>query len=182
MDNPEFIQLCSRAWAIPILAAMKRHGLGRVSPIASAIGAGRTAATASVMHLIEMGLVDRNTGHGHPLRPEIILTERGHQIAEWAARFMDEADPVHPIKLLMKSWTLPILRCSQRNGQYASLRRALAPVTDRALSLSLKALTAQGWLERSVQVEEVPPSVHYAPAGEAATLIPCLLESWQVAA
>lgn len=182
MDNPEFILLCSRAWAIPILAVMKRHGLGRVSPIASAIGAGRTAATASVLHLIEIGLVERNAGHGHPLRPEIILTERGHEIAEWSVDLMQSVEAFESPKLLSKSWTLPILRSSEQDGQYASLRRSLSPITDRALSLSLKALTSEGWLKRQVNVQEIPPSVHYELAGDATKLIPSLAKSWTMAA
>lgn len=180
MDNTEFIQLCSRAWAIPVLAAMTRGGLGRVSPIASTIGAGRSAATASVLHLIEMGLIERNTGHGHPLRPEIVLTSRGKQVGKWAAELMDGVEVQEPSKLLWKSWSLPILRSAAKDGQYAALRRSLSPVTDRALSLSLKALTAEGWLARRVDTEEVPPSVHYEPVGLAISVLPSLQESWSI--
>ena len=180
MDNTRFIKLCSRAWTLPILAVMQRDGIGRVSPLAHRLRAGRTAVTASVLWLEELGLIARNTGHGHPLRPEILLTKEGREVGAWASELLNEISAPEDFSLIRKSWTLPVLRATTNDGQYAAIRRTLQPITDRALSLSLKNITQRGWMTRHVDTEQTPLSVHYALAGRAASLAPHLTQSWRL--
>ena len=40
----------------------------------------------SLAHLIDIGLVIRNPGYGHPLRPEYLLTDNGRGVAESSER------------------------------------------------------------------------------------------------
>ena len=112
-------------------------------------------------HLLGLGLLYRNPGHGHPLRPEYRLTAFGEELAEWAAQLDGLASRSSDRALLRNKWSLPLVGCLSREQRYADLRRALAPVTDRALSASLHRLTENAWLQRLVSQGVSPPRVSY---------------------
>jgi len=84
MDKKRIVKLCSRSWSLTALGLMADGVSGRVSPLAAAAGCGRTSMGASVEHLVDLGLLERNPGHGHPLRPEYRFTEQGAYVADWA--------------------------------------------------------------------------------------------------
>ncbi|NRB01490.1 MAG: winged helix-turn-helix transcriptional regulator, partial [Rhodobacteraceae bacterium] len=109
MDIILLVKLSARAWSLPILAAFHRGVAGRQAPLLTATGAGRTAFAASLEHLIELGLVERNPGHGHPLRPEFRLTEKGRAAAEAAGEIYGVVSDDAGAAVLRRSWTLPIL-------------------------------------------------------------------------
>ncbi|MEM6987990.1 MAG: transcriptional regulator, partial [Pseudomonadota bacterium] len=81
MDNLFLVKLCSRAWSLPALAAIAQGVPARVSPLAAALGSGRTAMGSAVAQLLELGLLETNPGFGHPLRPEFRLTPSGQGLA-----------------------------------------------------------------------------------------------------
>lgn len=81
MDISLFVNITSRAWALPILSNLHTGVAGRQAPLLAATGASRTAFAQSMEHLISIGLLERNPGHGHPLRPEFRLTPSGIKAA-----------------------------------------------------------------------------------------------------
>ena len=85
MDINLLVKLSSRAWSLPILAQIARGVACRQAPLIAATGAGRTAFGASLTHLIDLKLLERNPGHGHPLRPEFRLTPAGQAAAAMGA-------------------------------------------------------------------------------------------------
>ena len=161
MDKTELVKLCSRSWALTVLSLMANGVPGRTSPLAAAAGCGRTAIQASVMHLLDLGLLDKNPGHGHPLRAGYLLTRRGLQIAHWSARLHSIVEPGADQLVLRSKWSLPLISCLPVETRYGELRRQLSPVTDRALSLCLKELTQRQWIARSVKADVAPPAVSY---------------------
>ena len=169
MDIKHLVNITSRAWSVPILAALHAGVAGRQAPLITATGAGRTAFAQSMTHLIEMGLLERNPGHGHPLRPEFRLTTPGkigaeisHQI--WTLAGEENRD------LLRKSWTLPVLAIVHTPHHFNDIQRALAPITDRALSQALKALEERNWVHREVDPEARPPRPIYSAASAGAEI------------
>ncbi len=168
MDIEALVNLTSRAWSLPILARLHDGVPGRQAPLLAATGAGRTAFAQSMVHLIDLGLMERNPGHGHPLRPEFRLTARGVPVAALAHRVLSVSGE-RDQDLLRRAWTLPVLTTLQRPRHFTGIRRDLGGITDRALSQSLRGLEERDWVRRSVSDAARPPRPVYCAvnAGEA---------------
>lgn len=161
MDIDLIVKVTSRAWSLRILALMHRGVAGRQAPLLAASGASRTAFTQSLDHLAELGLVERNPGHGHPLRPEYRLTPKGVEIAAVADRIEAAVPSAEQHALLRRSWTVPVLAVSRRPRHFNEIKHELGSVTDRALSQSLQQLQAQDWLVRAIDATHNPPRPLY---------------------
>lgn len=179
MVNSEFILLCSKAWSIQILAYMHSQNDPRISPITHHFSASRTSISGALQHLVELRYLRKNSGHGHPLRPAYALTPKGNAIAAWAAELDNILKP-NDWGIARRTWALPILRQAIPESRYGELRSKLSPVTDRALSETLKKLGENQWLNRYVDTEISPPSVTYIPFGTGELLVPVLKESLSI--
>ncbi|MEM9732153.1 MAG: winged helix-turn-helix transcriptional regulator [Pseudomonadota bacterium] len=127
----------------------------------TATRAGRTALRQSFDHLITLGLLERNPGHGHPLRPEFQLTAQGISAATMADRLLSEVEEnKHP--LLRRAWTAPVLATLREPLRFNEIRRRLDPITDRALSQTLLVLENGEWVERGVVETARPPVALYS--------------------
>ena len=160
MNINAFVNITSKAWSIPILASLHAGVPGRQASLISRTGAGRGAFRQSLEHLIASGLIERNPGHGHPLRPEFRLTEKGIPAAQIAYE-VQAISPGTDHPLLRKSWTLPVLTTLHRPRYFGEIRNELQTITDRALSQSLKALETRGWVSRNVEERARPPRSLY---------------------
>ena len=177
MDNRQFTKLCSRAWSLQILSCLAMGDSARPSPIAHKLGVGRTALSASFSHLIELNLLARNPGHGHPLRPEYKLTELGQQVANWALMLDQQVKSENDWLMIRKTWTLPILREAILPISFGNIRSNLVPITDRALSISLKNMCQEHWLDRHVETVQAPIRVSYSITQRIEGLVPILESS-----
>ena len=173
------VLLCSKAWSIQVLAYFHHQNEPRISPIAHYFSASRTSISTALKHLIELNYLKKNSGHGHPLRPAYVLTGKGKAVAEWAAALDNTLEP-NDWKLARRTWSLPILRQTIPVSRYGQLRAELSPVTDRALTQSLKSLGENQWLDRVVDIDSAPPSVSYKPTGTGEILVPVLTESLSI--
>ncbi len=156
MDIRTLVKVTSRAWSLDILALMHAGTIGRQSSLLSASKAGRTALTQSLNHLIDIGLMERNPGHGHPLRPEFRLTPQGAEIAIFADKIKRVVSNPCEQHLLRRAWNIPVLVVSQKPRYFTDIRNDLLSITDRALSQSLKQLEAQHWLLRKIDPDIRP--------------------------
>lgn len=165
----QFVNITTRAWTLPILAKLHDGVAGRQAPLLAATGAGRTAFAQSMEHLIQLELLERNPGHGHPLRPEFRLTTTGQTTAALAYKVYSQAEEGDQ-SLLRRSWTLPVLAALQSSGQFSMIQRRLPRITDRALSQSLKILEDRAWVHRSVDIQARPLRPVYQPANTGETI------------
>lgn len=161
MDINSLVKITSRAWSLKILALMHEGVPGRQAPLLAAAQASRTAFSASLNHLIELKLLERNPGHGHPLRPEFKLTPRGAEFAKIAESIVNAAPTSIDSGLLKKSWTVPVLAVIESPRHFIDIKAKLPTVTDRALSQSLNSLQQHDWLRRDVDVSKRPPRPIY---------------------
>ncbi|WP_010140914.1 winged helix-turn-helix transcriptional regulator [Oceanicola sp. S124] len=164
MDKNLLVKITSRAWSLDILDRMGVGVAGRQAPLLAATGASRTAFAQSMGHLIDLGLVERNPGHGHPLRPEFRLTATGVGAAAMAGRILAACPEQAEVALLRRSWTVPVLTACQQPSRFSEIKRVLSPITDRALSASLKELQDRDWLCRAVDSDSHPPRSLYVAA------------------
>ncbi len=160
MDINALVNMTSRAWGLPILAAFHDGVPGRQAPLLVATGASRTAFGQSLDHLIECGLVERNPGYGHPLRPEFRLTSAGDKAARVAHRIYI-SQKAESATLLRRSWTVPVLATLAEPKHFGTIKSMLPRVTDRALSQSLKSLETTGWIARDIDIDMRPPRPLY---------------------
>ena len=161
MDIETFVNTTSRAWAIPILANLHAGIAARQAPLLAATGASRTAFAQSMEHLISIGMLERNPGYGHPLRPEFRLTKLGVAAAALANRIQSITTDEDQ-ELLRRSWTLPVLTAIHRPSHFNDIKRNLRTISDRALSQSLKAMETRSWVQRNVDEAARPPRSIYS--------------------
>ncbi|NIA71035.1 transcriptional regulator [Pelagibius litoralis] len=170
MDIEILVKVTSRAWSLKVLALMHEGVPGRQAPLLAASGASRTTFVHSLCHLEDLCLLERNPGHGHPPRPEFRLTPAGQRLAPIAHQIETAVRDDTGAILLRKMWTVPLLAVANRPKVFSELKRELNPITDRALSKSLRELNNQNWIERSVNVELHPPRPYYQVVNEGAQI------------
>jgi len=76
--------------------------------LAHALGVSRASLSATLNHLIALGLVRRNPGHGHPMRPEYLLTDAGAALARHCAALDRPVARNGGPDLAYRKWTLPL--------------------------------------------------------------------------
>lgn len=161
MDIKFLVKLTSKAWALPILAQMDAGVPGRQAALQTATGASRTAFGQSLAHLQQMKLVEKTSGHGHPLRPEYRLTPQGAALTKPAFSILELTDGTPQAFLIRRMWVLPLLATTQVPQTFTALATALYPITDRALSQALQRLQTEGWMDRDVDIAARPPRATY---------------------
>lgn len=166
MDIRSLVKLTSRAWSLNILALLHQGVPGRQAPLLAATSASRTSFASSLEHLVQTRLLERNPGHGHPLRPEFRLTEKGVTAARIASRLVTAVPDDREFALLRRSWTVPILALTDMPQRFSVLRSELEPITDRALSASLHHLEAQDWIRRDIDTASRVPFPTYLAANK----------------
>ncbi|MEM8695798.1 MAG: winged helix-turn-helix transcriptional regulator [Pseudomonadota bacterium] len=151
-------KLGERRWAVPVLAALAAEGGGaRYIVMLNRLGCARSALSSALDQLTTNGWVARNPGHGHPLRPEYILTDKGATVALHAQNISNASANLGLGPATFQRWTLPLafeLRSSPR--RFAQLKSELIPATPRALSLTLKQMMTNELVVRDI-VEDFPP-------------------------
>lgn len=161
MDINLLVNISSKAWALKILALMDSGVPGRQAPLLAAAAASRPAFAASLKHLVELELLEKNPGHGHPLRPELRLTPQGALAAAIAGRIINAVPGDEALNILKRSWSVPILATTETPQRYSTIKSNLGKITDRALSQSLYFLEKREWLIRELNVSERTPFPTY---------------------
>ncbi len=161
MDITLLVKLTSKAWSLKILALLHRGVPGRQAPLIAAAKASRTSFAASLGHLVQLGLLEKNPGHGHPLRPEFRLTRTGVTVAAIASRIMEVAPDDEAFAIVRRSWAVPILAVTESPKRFSIIKSGLGTITDRALSKSLCVLEERTWLKREIDVSQRSPFPTY---------------------
>jgi DNA-binding HxlR family transcriptional regulator len=158
------VDLCHHRWTLPVLAEIERTRGSRFATLTGRLGVSGESLRRTLRALQEGGLVARNPGYGHPLRPEYVLTRRGGRVGPRAQRLLQALRGHEEVGL--KKWSLPVLAGLEKPRRFSELRAALPDATPRALTLALKDLQAAGFVRRTV-TDDYPPAVVYELTAEA---------------
>ena len=168
MDIKLLVNLTSKAWTLKILALLHSGVPGRQAPLIAATDASRSSLASSLNHLVQLGLLEKNPGHGHPLRPEFRLTHTGAAVAAMASRIVEIVPDEDAFAVIRRSWAVPILAVTESPKRFSIIKSGLGAITDRALSKSLCVLEEQAWLRREIDVSRRPsfPTYQAVNAGK----------------
>lgn len=159
--DPLLVQLGSHRWLVPLLADLAGHKGARFVELVHRLGLPRDSLTRTLEAAQAIGWVRRNPGHGHPLRPEYILTESGQAAAARAATIADAHGALGLPPGAATRWGLPlIVGIGAGHDRFNALSRLLVPATPRALSQGLTALGRHGLVTREV-IDMRPPASRY---------------------
>ena len=168
--DPLLAQLTSHRWLVPLLADLAAHKGARFVELVNRLQLARDRLTRTLDAAAAIGWVQRNPGHGHPLRPEYILTDAGHAAALRAATIAEAQAAIGLPPGAATRWGLPLVAgIDAGHDRFNALARLLAPATPRALSLGLTALGQHGLVVREV-VDGRPPSSLYGLTGNGRVL------------
>jgi DNA-binding HxlR family transcriptional regulator len=155
------IALFHHRWAAPLLATLHSESGAKFVTLANRLGLSRDSLRQTLAALTAQGLVMRNPGYGHPLRPEYILTPAGDQVGFACGRLLDAARALGIDEIVLRKWPVPVLWVLQEGSlRFGEARAALPGVTSRALALTLKELQGAGLVERLL-LDSYPPVAEY---------------------
>jgi DNA-binding HxlR family transcriptional regulator len=164
-----------RRWSAPILAELLRgdtvQGGAKFITLANRLRLSRESLKATLDHLILHDYVMRNPGYGHPLRPEYILAEAGHDIAPACRDLMRILTQSELERAALRKWSMPALLAIGRGvRRFGALKIALSGITARALTLALKDLASARLVRRRV-IDRYPPVTAYSLTRAARSLL-----------
>ena len=155
-------RLFHHRWAVPTLAALDATGgAAKFVTLRNQVGASRDSLRRTLRALIGAGLVRRNPGYGHPLRPEYMLTRPGRRLAPASATLVKKLKSLGIEEIALNKWSLPVVCALEAaGGRFGRVRAALGEVTPRALARALRDLRRAGIIERRL-VDSYPPYTEY---------------------
>jgi DNA-binding HxlR family transcriptional regulator len=161
------VALFHNRWSVPILAELHRQRGSRFVTLARTLGMSRESLRRTLGALMDRGLVVRNPGYGHPLRPEYLLTRAGAAIAVSCEPLVDAIRRRGLEEVGFKKWSMPVVYAlASEPRRFSELRDELPSISPRALALALKDLEGAGLIERRV-TSDYPPATIYRLTGNA---------------
>lgn len=172
-------QIFARRWVVPILAQLADTNGCKFVTLTSKLNGSRSSLKASLEVLDSLGLVRPNTGTGHPMRPEYLLTNCGKLVSRPAAALVQTLEQLNEIELGLKKWSMPTLHAvSMGADRFGTIAHFLRSATDRAVSLALMDLQGVSMIHRNL-IDGHPPHSSYKLAGKAKQLSPILTDIHQ---
>ena len=142
-----------------MLAELRHERGSRFVTLETRLGVTPDSLRRTLNALIADGLVTRNPGYGHPLRPEYVLTDEGRRVAGVCDRLLAVLNGLEDVAL--RKWSMPVVHAlGPGPRRFSELRGALSAVSPRALALALKELQAAGLVERTITDDYPPASVY----------------------
>ncbi len=157
----DLIALSRNRWTLPLLSDTAAHRGVRFVELLHRLELPRDSLARTLEAATLAGWIKSNPGHGHPLRPEYVLTEEGQRLAPIACAIQDAQNGLGLSPADMSRWSMPLVRAIDLgNHRFNALSRTLAPATPRALSQGLRDLVSARLVVRRL-VDDYPPSSHY---------------------
>lgn len=149
MDHKDVRRLGEGRWVVPIMALLSRDQGARFAAMANRFALSRHSLSRTLDQLRAWGWVAANPGHGHPLRPEYVLTDLGASVGRVCDRIMAARERMGLEPAHLPRWSLPLIAGIGGDWlRFGDLRNRLDPVTPRALSLTLQQMVGHDLVGR----------------------------------
>lgn len=173
-DLSRLTSLVHHRWNIPIIAELHRHSGAKFISLINQLQVNRGSLSVSLTHLVGLGFVRRNEGHGHPMRPEYLLTKHGLAIGDECLKLVETLRRRDEVDLAFRKWTLPlVVAIGPRRSRFNELRSSLCDATPRAITIGLRSLLKHGWANRRL-IDEFPPTAGYELRPKGRRILDCL--------
>lgn len=160
-DLSVLIDLVHHRWNIPIVAELHARSGAKFIALINSLTLGRSSLSASLRDLIDLEIVKRNPGHGHPMRPEYLLTDKGREIGADCEDLARVIERRHADDFAYQKWTLPLIAAiDDQVVRFNELRAILDDASPRAVTLGLKTLLTRQWIARNL-IDDYPPAAGY---------------------
>jgi DNA-binding HxlR family transcriptional regulator len=164
----ELITLSRNRWAVALMADLAAHKGARFVELINRLGLPRDSLVRTLEAMKVAGWVIPNPGHGHPLRPEYILSEAGAQIAAGAGEIARAQVELGIAPGSLTRWGLPLVRAIVLgHARFNALSRILVDASPRALSQGLSSLADQSLITRELVDARPPVSLYGLTPGGA---------------
>jgi DNA-binding HxlR family transcriptional regulator len=129
LPDDDLRELIESRWFIPVLAFASREDGARSAVLAARLRISRSMLASVLEALLKKGWMMRNPGHGHPLRPDYVLTEAGRPVGAWCERVTAERERLGLEPSHLGRWSLPLVRGLDRRWQrFSSLQAGQSPL------------------------------------------------------
>lgn len=174
---PEILRsLGGNRWAVPVMALLSRERGARFAVMARAFGLSHHSLTRCLAYLRAAGWLVPNPGHGHPLRPEYLLSEDGRPVGALCERIAEQRERLKLAAADLPRWSLPVVAGLAPDWtRFGQLQGRLTPVTPRALSLTLQAMIGHDLVKRRLE-DRYPPVALYGLTGRGQDLAGAIAE------
>ena len=173
-DLEKLIALCHHRWSIRLVAELDRGEGAKFVTLLNRLKLSRAPLSATLHQLVQLGLVRRNTGYGHPMRPEYLLTQTGKSIGPHCQSLAMTLSRAGWEKIGFDKWSLPLAALiGGQTLRFNELRGELDSASPRAITLALKSLENQDWIDRII-VSEYPLAAGYQLRPLAKEMLPDL--------
>lgn len=180
-DLAGLVRLTHHRWVIPLVAAIGRGQ--RFAVLQTRLGVARQTLRRAIEAADGLGLVLRNPGYGHPLRPEYVLAPEGERVRPACAAVVTRAVELDGEELIARKWVLPTLAAQDVSNtplHFHELAARLPGISPAALTGTLDALVHGGWLRRP-QTAARPGHSPYALEAKAKRLAATAVQLAQLA-
>lgn len=168
------IDLFHRSYGIPLIACLYRERGAKFVTLVSRLGASRDTVSLTIGHLVRLGLVVKNPGHGHPMRPEYILTAAGEKLGPSCDGMVMAVAELDLEGIAFKKWVIPVATAIGLGAdRFSALTSVLGQVTPRALTGALRDLDARDVVCREI-TSGWPPHPRYVLGGSGTILMPTM--------
>ena len=148
-------------WIVPVLAVLAAEDGARFVTLFHRIGLPRDSLVRTLGAGLAAGWIMRNPGHGHPLRPEYLLTPEGGRMATACRSVVAAQTALGLPPESLNRWSLPILRLLDEGvARFNALSHRIPAASPRALTMGLKAMIGHRLVDRQL-VDRFPPGADY---------------------
>ena len=174
MSIEQLKSLSRQRWMVPVLAQFCGVRGLRHAVILKALPISRESLSRTLAAAVDAGWILPNAGHGHPLRPEYMLTANGAAVVAMCNAVMGALDQAVLPPASLGRWSLPLIQLLQEGeSRFNALERALGEATPRAITMSLKSMAADRLITRTV-IDGYPPVTNYGLTATGAILAAAL--------